>query len=135
MWKSPNGTIRNILNGTVFREPIVYSNIPKIVPGWKEPIIIGRHAFGDQYQSTDLVIPGPGKVELVYTPANGSEPQKYTINDFKAVSVDPRRLKFNLRFIVVNNRSFGSNCWLFCTEQRSWQTNLGSRCNVGNVQH
>ena len=61
MWRSPNGTIRNHLNGTVFREPIVIKNIPRLVPGWKEPIVIGRHAFGDQYRATDAVIPGPGK--------------------------------------------------------------------------
>ena len=73
MWKSPNGTIRNILNGTVFREPIVISNIPRLVPGWTKPIIVGRHAYGDQYKCQDGVVDGPGKVELVYTPDNGSK--------------------------------------------------------------
>jgi isocitrate dehydrogenase len=72
MWRSPNGTIRNILNGTVFREPIVTSNVPRLVPGWTKPIVVGRHAFGDQYKATDLTIPGPGKLTLTYTPANGS---------------------------------------------------------------
>jgi len=67
MWKSPNGTIRNYLNGTVFREPIIMKNVPRLVPGWKKPITIGRHAFGDQYKATDVVIDGPGKLELVYT--------------------------------------------------------------------
>jgi isocitrate dehydrogenase len=71
MWRSPNGTIRNILNGTVFREPIVTKNVPRLVPGWKRPIVVGRHAFGDQYKATDLVIPGAGKLTLTYTPANG----------------------------------------------------------------
>ncbi|RCH87111.1 hypothetical protein CU097_010617, partial [Rhizopus azygosporus] len=70
MWKSPNGTIRNILNGTVFREPIVVKTIPKLVPGWTNPIIIGRHAHGDQYRATDFVTPGPGKFEVVFTPAD-----------------------------------------------------------------
>jgi isocitrate dehydrogenase len=73
MWKSPNGTIRNILNGTVFREPIVISNIPRLVPGWTKPIIVGRHAYGDQYKCQDNVIDKPGKVELVFTPTDGSD--------------------------------------------------------------
>merc|ERR1712086_455440 len=68
MWKSPNGTIRNELNGTVFREPIVIKNIPRLVPGWKEPIIIGRHAYGDQYRCQDNVVEKPGQVKLVFTP-------------------------------------------------------------------
>ncbi|KAF2673577.1 isocitrate dehydrogenase mitochondrial precursor [Microthyrium microscopicum] len=71
MWLSPNGTIRNALGGTVFREPIVIDRIPRLVPGWKKPIIIGRHAFGDQYRAKDAVIPGPGKLEMVYTPKDG----------------------------------------------------------------
>src|SRR5512137_686897 len=66
MWKSPNGTIRNILGGVVFREPIVISNVPRLVPGWTDPIVIGRHAFGDQYRATDTLIPGPGKLRLVF---------------------------------------------------------------------
>ena len=68
MWKSPNGTIRNILNGTVFREPIIMKNVPRLVTGWKEPVIIGRHAFGDQYKATDIVTPKPGKVTLKFYP-------------------------------------------------------------------
>lgn len=74
MWKSPNGTIRNILNGTVFREPILIKNIPKLVPGWTKPIIIGRHAFGDQYKATDLRFQKEGKFEVLFTPKDGSEP-------------------------------------------------------------
>ncbi|XP_041360662.1 isocitrate dehydrogenase [NADP], mitochondrial-like [Gigantopelta aegis] len=73
MWLSPNGTIRNILGGTVFREPIICKNIPKLVPGWTNAIVIGRHAHGDQYKATDFVAPGPGKAELVYTPVGGKE--------------------------------------------------------------
>jgi isocitrate dehydrogenase len=72
MWPSPNGTIRNILGGTVFREPILIGAIPRLVPGWTRPIIIGRHAFGDQYRATDLVVPGPGTLELSFTPASGA---------------------------------------------------------------
>ncbi|KAI4187550.1 MAG: hypothetical protein L6R41_002738 [Letrouitia leprolyta] len=81
MWLSPNGTIRNILGGTVFREPIVIPRIPRLVPGWRKPIIIGRHAFGDQYRAKDLVAPGRGTLEMVYTPQNG-EPQRIKVFEF-----------------------------------------------------
>jgi len=74
MWRSPNGTIRNILGGVVFREPIIISNIPRLVPGWTKPIVIGRHAHGDQYKATDFKVPGAGAVTLTYTPADGSSP-------------------------------------------------------------
>ncbi|KIM41455.1 hypothetical protein M413DRAFT_445452 [Hebeloma cylindrosporum] len=87
MWRSPNGTIRNILGGTVFREPIILSKIPKPIPGWVKPIIIGRHAFGDQYRSTDYVAPGPGKLQLVYTPADGSAATVMDVYDFKGPGV------------------------------------------------
>ncbi|WOO77142.1 Isocitrate dehydrogenase [NADP], mitochondrial [Vanrija pseudolonga] len=87
MWKSPNGTIRNILGGTVFREPIILDKIPKPVPGWTKPIVIGRHAFGDQYRSTDFVAPGPGKLQLVYTPADGGKPTALDVYDFKGKGV------------------------------------------------
>eukprot|EP00347_Sterkiella_histriomuscorum_P007229 403349766 len=83
MWKSPNGTIRNELNGTVFREPIIIKNIPKLVPGWSQPIIIGRHAFGDQYRATDFVVPGPGKFQIKYVPADGSEEKTFEVYNFK----------------------------------------------------
>jgi len=72
MWKSPNGTIRNILGGTVFREAIVCKNIPRLVPGWRQPIVIGRHAFGDQYKATDFVVPAAGKLQITFTPSDGS---------------------------------------------------------------
>ncbi|KAG8960368.1 Isocitrate dehydrogenase [NADP], mitochondrial precursor (Oxalosuccinate decarboxylase) [Tulasnella sp. 419] len=87
MWKSPNGTIRNILNGTVFREPILLEKIPKPIPGWVKPIVIGRHAFGDQYRSTDFIAPGPGKLQLVYTPTDGGAPTTLDIYDFKGKGV------------------------------------------------
>ncbi|MCX6126758.1 MAG: NADP-dependent isocitrate dehydrogenase [Proteobacteria bacterium] len=83
MWKSPNGTIRNILGGTVFREPIICSNVPRIIPNWKRPIVVGRHAHGDQYKATDVRIPGPGKVKMTYEPANGGPAQSWDIMDFK----------------------------------------------------
>jgi isocitrate dehydrogenase len=82
MWRSPNGTIRNILGGTVFREPIIISNVPRLVPGWTKPIVIGRHAFGDQYRATDLVVPGPGRLTLTFTPTDGAEPIELNVFDF-----------------------------------------------------
>ncbi len=87
MWKSPNGTIRNILGGVIFREPIVISNIPRLVPGWTKPIVIGRHAFGDQYRSTDTKIPGPGSLTLTYTPADGGEPLALDVYDFPSAGI------------------------------------------------
>ena len=82
MWRSPNGTIRNILGGTVFRQPIIIKNIPRYVPTWTKPIVIGRHAFGDQYRATDFVVPGPGKLKLVFEPENGETITK-DVFDFK----------------------------------------------------
>jgi len=87
MWKSPNGTIRNILDGTVFREPIVIKNIPRLVTNWTAPIIVGRHAFGDQYRATDTVIKGKGKLTMTFTPADGSKPQVFDVYDFKGDGV------------------------------------------------
>ncbi len=87
MWKSPNGTIRNILDGTVFREPIVINNIPRLVTNWTAPIIVGRHAFGDQYRATDTVIKGKGKLTLTFTPDDGSPAQKFEVYDFKGDGV------------------------------------------------
>jgi len=83
MWLSPNGTIRNILGGTVFREPIICKSIPKLVPGWTKPIVIGRHAHGDQYKAQDLVVEGPGKLEMRFTPADGSPAKNISVFDFK----------------------------------------------------
>jgi isocitrate dehydrogenase len=87
MWKSPNGTIRNILDGTVFREPIVMKNIPRLVPNWTAPICIGRHAFGDQYRATDFVTKGKGKLTITYTPEDGTEPQSFEVFNFKGDGV------------------------------------------------
>ena len=86
MYRSPNGTIRNILGGVIFREPIVISNIPRLVPGWTKPIIIGRHAFGDQYRATDTLIPGEGKLTLNFTPNDGSDPIELDVFDFPAAA-------------------------------------------------
>src|SRR4026207_764380 len=87
MYRSPNGTIRNILGGVIFREPIVISNIPRLVPGWTKPIIIGRHAFGDQYRATDLVVPGEGTLTLSFTPKNGSDPVELNVYEFPGSGV------------------------------------------------
>lgn len=87
MWKSPNGTIRNILGGVIFREPIIISNIPRLVPGWTKPIVVGRHAFGDQYRATDIKVPGAGSLTLTYTPADGSEPMELNVYDFPSGGV------------------------------------------------
>ncbi|RMF12485.1 MAG: NADP-dependent isocitrate dehydrogenase [Alphaproteobacteria bacterium] len=86
MWRSPNGTIRNILGGTVFREPIIISNIPRLVPGWTQPIVIGRHAFGDQYKATDFKVPGPGRLTMRFEPEDG-EPIEYEVYDFPGSGV------------------------------------------------
>ncbi len=87
MWRSPNGTIRNILNGTVFREPITTKNVPKYVPGWENPIVIGRHAFGDQYKATDMKIPGPGRLTMKFEPEDGGEAQEWEVFNFPASGV------------------------------------------------
>ena len=87
MWRSPNGTIRNIIGGTVFREPIICKNVPKLVPSWTHPIIIGRHAFGDQYRATDFKVPGKGKLEIKWTSENGKDEKKYEVYNFPGPGV------------------------------------------------
>ena len=87
MYRSPNGTIRNILGGVIFREPIVISNIPRLVPGWTKPIVIGRHAFGDQYRAEDMVVPGAGTLTLTFTPRNGGDPVELEVYEFPAGGV------------------------------------------------
>ncbi|MGD1067396.1 MAG: NADP-dependent isocitrate dehydrogenase, partial [Vulcanimicrobiaceae bacterium] len=87
MWRSPNGTIRNELDGTVFREPIICRNVPRLVPTWTQPIVIGRHAFGDQYRATDFVVPGAGKLTVTFTPADGSAPIEREVFQFKGGGV------------------------------------------------
>jgi len=87
MWKSPNGTVRNILGGVIFREPIIISNIPRLVPSWTKPIIIGRHAYGDQYKATDVKIPGAGALTMTFTPADGGAPMELNVFDFPSSGV------------------------------------------------
>ena len=87
MWKSPNGTIRNILGGVIFREPIIMKNVPRLVPNWTKPIVIGRHAFGDQYKATDFKVPGAGTLTMTFTPKDGSKPMEFNIFDFPSAGV------------------------------------------------
>ncbi|HEX8095205.1 NADP-dependent isocitrate dehydrogenase [Jatrophihabitans sp.] len=87
MWRSPNGTIRNILGGVIFREPIIMANVPRLVPGWTKPIVVGRHAFGDQYRATDLVVPGEGTLTLTFTPKDGGQPTELNVFEFPGAGV------------------------------------------------
>mgnify|MGYP006273299619 CR=1 FL=1 len=87
MWKSPNGTIRNILGGVIFREPIIIKNVPRLIPHWTKPIVIGRHAFGDQYKATDFRVPGKGKLTITFVPDGGGEPQVHEVYDFESSGV------------------------------------------------
>jgi len=111
MWKSPNRTIRNILDGTVFREAIVIKNIPRLVPGWKEPIIIGRHAYGDQYRCQDNTVKKAGKVELVFTPTDGTTPTTALVHEFKGENHGGVYLgMFNTNASI---RSFARSCFSY----------------------
>lgn len=123
MWKSPNGTIRNILNGTVFREPIVIENIPRLVPGWRKPIVVGRHAFGDQYRATDLVVDGPGKLELVYTPESG-EKQTFEVYNFKGPGVG--LAMYNTEESI---RGFADSCFNYALS-RKWPLYLSTKNTI-----
>ncbi|MEY4888455.1 MAG: hypothetical protein RL237_518 [Actinomycetota bacterium] len=87
MWKSPNGTVRNILGGVIFREPIIIKNVPRLIPHWTKPIVIGRHAFGDQYKATDFRVPGAGKLTVTFTPEDGSKPMEFNVFDFPSSGV------------------------------------------------
>jgi isocitrate dehydrogenase len=113
LYKSPNGTIRNILGGTVFREPIICSNIPRYVPGWKKPVIIGRHAFGDQYKATDIVIERPGKLSMVFEPEDGSIPEKFEVFEFGSRGVAMGM--YNLESSIVG---FARACFNYSLKRR-----------------
>ena len=109
MWRSPNGTIRNILGGTVFRQPIICKNVPRLVPGWTQPIVIGRHAFGDQYRATDFLVDGPGKLTITFQPENG-DPITREVYDFPGQRrghghVQPGRVDPRLRTGLLQLRS------------------------------
>jgi len=124
MWKSPNGTIRNILGGTVFREPIIMQNIPRLVPGWTKPIVIGRHAFGDQYRATDFVVPGPGKFEIVYTPANGGEKVTYEVFNYPGGGVG-----IGMYNTDESIRDFAHSCMNYAL-QKEWPLYLSTKNTI-----
>ena len=124
MWKSPNGTIRNILGGTIFREPIICKNVPRLVPGWTQPIVIGRHAFGDQYRATDFKIPGKGKLTISFQPDDGSAPIHHEVYDFTAPGV--AMAMYNLDESVREFARASMNYAL----QRSWPLYLSTKNTI-----
>ncbi len=127
MYRSPNGTIRNILGGTIFREPIVIKNVPRLVPGWTAPIVIARHAFGDQYRATDFKVPGPGKVTMTFTPAGGGPATSYEVFDFKASGIAMGM--FNLDESIIG---FARACMNYAL-QRGWPLYLSTKNTILKV--
>ena len=123
MWKSPNGTIRNILDGTVFREPIICKNVPRLVPGWTDPIVIGRHAFGDQYRATDFVVPGKGTLTITFTPEGGS-PQVHEVYKFPGGGV--AMAMYNVDESIRNFARASFNYGL----QRGWPVYLSTKNTI-----
>ena len=111
MWRSPNGTIRNIIGGTVFRSPIICSNVPRLVPGWTDPIVIGRHAFGDQYRATDFKVPGAGKLTIKFDPADGGEPIEHEVYEFEkaGVAMAMYNLDESIRDFARSSMNYGLN--------------------------
>jgi len=124
MWKSPNGTIRNILGGTVFREPIICSNVPRYVPTWTQPIVIGRHAFGDQYRATDFLVPGKGKLTVTFTPDDGGEPITHEVYDFPGpgVAMSMYNLDESIRGFARACMNYGLN--------RGWPVYLSTKNTI-----
>lgn len=124
MWLSPNGTIRNILGGTVFREPILIKNVPRLVPSWTQPIVIGRHAFGDQYKATDFVVDRPGKLTVTFTPADGSAPTTHQVYDYKGSGV--AMAMYNLDESI---NGFARSCFEFALQKR-WPLYLSTKNTI-----
>ncbi|MGY8994498.1 MAG: NADP-dependent isocitrate dehydrogenase, partial [Rhodospirillales bacterium] len=124
MWRSPNGTIRNILGGTVFREPIICSNVPRLVPGWTRPIVIGRHAFGDQYRATDFVVPGKGKLTMRFEPADGTAATDLDIFDFPGGGIAMGM--YNLDDSI---RDFARACMRYALE-RKWPLYMSTKNTI-----
>ncbi|MFC4724318.1 NADP-dependent isocitrate dehydrogenase [Glycocaulis abyssi] len=124
MWRSPNGTIRNILGGVVFREPIVIKNVPRLVPGWTKPIVIGRHAFGDQYRATDMVVKGPGKLTMTFTPEDGSAPVTHEIFDFPGGGV-----AMGMYNLDASIRDFARACLRYGLD-RGWPVYLSTKNTI-----
>ena len=124
MWRSPNGTIRNILGGTVFREPIICRNVPRLVPGWTDPIVIGRHAYGDQYRATDFVVPGKGKLTLKWEAEDGSDVKEFDVFDFPGGGVS--MAMYNLDDSI---RDFARACMLYAVD-RGWPLYLSTKNTI-----
>ena len=124
MWRSPNGTIRNILGGTVFREPIICHNVPKLVPGWTQPIVIGRHAFGDQYRATDFLIPGEGKMEIKWTSKDGKDKKEFEVFNFTGPGI--ALSMYNLDDSIKN---FARACMNYGLE-RKWPVYLSTKNTI-----
>jgi isocitrate dehydrogenase len=124
MWKSPNGTIRNILDGTVFREPIICRNVPRLIPGWTDPIVVGRHAFGDQYRATDFVVPGKGKLTVTFTPDDGGAPISHEVFKFPGGGV--AMAMYNLDDSI---RNFARACLNYGL-QRGWPVYLSTKNTI-----
>jgi isocitrate dehydrogenase len=124
MWRSPNGTIRNIVGGTIFREPIICKNVPRLVPGWTGPIVIGRHAYGDQYRATDFVVPGKGKLTITFTPADGGKPIEYPVFDFPGGGVAMSMYNLDESIIGFARSSFNYGL------QRGWPVYLSTKNTI-----
>ncbi|RCL78312.1 MAG: NADP-dependent isocitrate dehydrogenase [PS1 clade bacterium] len=124
MWRSPNGTIRNILGGTVFREPIICKNVPRLVPGWTDPIVIGRHAFGDQYRATDFVVPGKGKLKISWEAEDGSEKIERDVFDFPGggIAMAMYNLDESIRDFARASMNYGLN--------RNWPVYLSTKNTI-----
>ncbi|MDC6482166.1 NADP-dependent isocitrate dehydrogenase [Pelagibacteraceae bacterium] len=124
MWRSPNGTIRNILGGTVFREPIICKNIPKLVPTWTKPIVIGRHAFGDQYRATDFLVPGKGKMEIKWTSEDGEEKKEFEVFNFPGPGV-----ALSMYNLDESIKDFARSCMNYGL-QRNWPVYLSTKNTI-----
>lgn len=124
MWKSPNGTIRNILGGTVFREPIICKNVPRLIPGWTRPIVIGRHAFGDQYKATDFKVPGKGKLTISFVPADGGAKIEHEVYDFEGPGV-----AMGMYNVDESIRGFARACLNYGL-QRGWPVYLSTKNTI-----
>ncbi len=127
MWRSPNGTIRNILGGTVFREPIICGNIPRLVPGWTKPIVIGRHAFGDQYRATDMVIPGSGRLKITFEPDNGGDTIEREIFHFPGGGV-----ALGMYNLDESIRDFARACMNYALD-RKWELYMSTKNTILKV--
>ncbi len=122
MYRSPNGTLRNILGGTIFREPIVCQNVPRIVPNWTQPIVIGRHAYGDQYAATDFVVPGAGTLSMTFTPAGGGELITRKVYEFPGVAMGMYNLDNSIRGFARSSFNFAL--------QRGWPLYLSTKDTI-----